>query len=180
MKKTLVMAVIALLTLAPNATQAQLGGLGKLGAKVTAESLSGDVTCGMDFFLEAAVYYTSAVFPKSEAAIKAKDFADLKGKSDSAAFATLTTGIADQADKIAKEGKKLDADAKEAIKKGDAEFAKGVAKWAVLAGSIAMAAKDGKPDAALAAAIPVAQQAVKDLPQIKKMSDAMKALKKIK
>jgi len=180
MKKTLVIAVIALLTLAPNATQAQLGGLGKLGAKVTAESLSGDVTGGMDFFLEAAACYANAVCPKEEAASINADVVKLKGKPDSASLAEVTTKLREKIEAKSKRGEKLDAEAKEWAKKGDAEFAKGVAKWAILGGSIAMAAKDGKADAALAAAIPVAQQAVKDLPQVKKMSDAMKALNKIK
>ncbi len=181
MKKLLGIILAGATLLAPLSIQAQLGGLGKaLGGKVTAESLNADVTAGMDFFLEASVYYAKAVFPKEEAAKIEAELKQLKGTTDSAALANPTDKIRTKAEELAKAGQKLDKEAKDLVKKGDKEFGKGVAKWAALGGALAIAAKNGGEDAALVVAIPVAEQAAKDLPQIKKMGDAIKALNKIK
>lgn len=175
MKKALVITLIAVAI--AQSVNAQLGGLLK---KVSAGGLTGDVASGMDFFLEAQKHYVDALFPKEEASKMKADLDALKGKIGSQSFLTNSEKLKTKAEELSKDGKKLSDEAKAYIKKGDAEFAKGVAKWVALGASLAMAAKDGGKDAALLTAIPVAQQAVKDLPQIKKMSDAISALNKIK
>jgi len=180
MKKLGAFIPLAVALLFTTVAQAQLGGFGKSLGKVTEESLKGDVIGGMDFFINAAGHYGNALFPKEEAAKHKAELDALRGKPNSSAFAAATDKFKVRGDELLKAGTALSAEAKGNIKKGDAEFAKGVIKWAALGGSLALAAKDGGKDTALLAAIPVAQQAVKDLPQIKKMSDVMSALNKIK
>ena len=181
MTKLLGIILAGVTLLAPLSIQAQLGGLGKaVGGKVTAESLNADITAGMDFFLEASIYYSKAILPEQEAAKKEAEFRQLMGTTNSKALTTASEQIRTKAEELAKAGVKLDKEAKDLIKNGDKELRKGVTKWAVLGGALAIAATSGGEDAALAVAIPVAEQAAKDLPEIKKMGDAIKALNKIK
>lgn len=166
-----------LLLAAPNPTHAQFGGLLK---KVTADSLNAELFGGLDFFAKAQVYYTKALLPAEEAK---KIEAELQSNDNTVKHKALSAA-SNRIEEVAKEMKakaqKLSKEAQELVSKGNKEFSKGVAKWGAIGGMLASAAKDGGKDAALTAAIPVAQQMIKDLPQIKKMNDAISALSKLK
>ena len=95
-------------------------------------------------------------------------------------MATANEELLKAADAQVAKGEKLSKEAQEFVKQGDGEFKKGLTKWGAVGVSLGLAAKAGGEDAALVAAIPVAQEMIKDLPQLKKMSDAMSKLKKLK
>jgi hypothetical protein len=176
MKLLIVPTAVLLLALfsAPKAS-AQIGGVAK---KPTAESINSDLFSGLDFFAKAAVHYAAAVLPTQKAMeYRAKLEASTKEKQSSA-IAEFSGELTVIANRMREEMQSLSQEALESINKGDAEFKKGLAKWAVVGGAIALAAKQGGQDAALATAIPIAQEMLKDLPAIKGMGDAMSDLRK--
>ena len=148
--------------------------------KPTAESINSDVFGGMDFFGKAIDFYAQAVVPAEKLAKLKADLKEAVDAKKSASLADLAGEVEAAAKDLEKAGKKLSAEAKELVKKGNGEVTKGVVKWGALAGALALAAKEGGADVAMAAAIPVAKQAVQDLPKIKKMNDAVSKLSKLK
>jgi hypothetical protein len=158
-------------------TQAQFGGLTK---KVTAESLNTDAFGGLDFFAKAAGFYADAIIPSTKLAKIKADLEVADPKIRQKALATANEELLKAADAQVAKGEKLSKEAQEFVKQGDGEFKKGLTKWGAVGVSLGLAAKAGGEDAALVAAIPVAQEMIKDLPQLKKMSDAMSKLKKLK
>jgi hypothetical protein len=182
MKNSLILCIAATALFAVKLpSQAQFGGLvGGLVKKVTAESLTADGFGGLDFFAKAAEQYSNALLPAEEAK---KLEADLKSNDKSVvkkAVITASTRLEEVAKEKKAKAEKLSKEAQELVKKGNGEFSKGVAKWVLVGGALALAAKEGAKDAALVAAIPVAQEMIKDLPQLKKMNDAISALSKLK
>lgn len=170
--------------LLPLKSQGQLGALGNAGGTVTPESLNADLFGGLEFFAKANIKFAAAVLP-------AENAAKIKASLD-AAIATKDAKQAQAADKetreeikagieqLIKEKKELTEQQKQLIKEGQKEAVKGVAKWAAVGVSLAMAAKSGNSDAQLATAIPAAQQMIQDLPAIKNMLGTFNELNKAK
>ena len=174
--------------LLPLKSQAQLGGLTKIaggaGGNLTAESLNTDLFSGLQFFAKANMKFAEAIMPATNSvAIRAKLEAVLETKDTAAAQAAdkeTRKQLQAEIEKLQKEHKVLSEDQKALIKEGEGEATKGVAKWGVVAASLAMAAKSGKTDAQLATAIPAAQQMIQDLPDIKNMLSTVAKLRKMK
>jgi hypothetical protein len=157
--------------LLPLKSQGQLGALGNAGGTVTAESLNADLSGGLEFFAKESEGYRSRI----DLALKDKKLEEASGIQKE-----QLKELNDAIDKAVKENKPLTEAQKKLVKEGQAEAAKGVAKWAAVGASLAMAAKSGKSDAQLATAIPAAQQLIKDLPDIKNMISTINKLSKIK
>ena len=182
-KLSLVVLIAATMLCLP--ARAQLGGLGKLMAPVTADSLLGEVNSGMDFFNKATAKYNEAL---AKSGIVLKSASDVKAavnvtEGDVGSTGQLSTTVkttADGANEMIAKGQEPSEEAKKLISEGNAEMGKGLAKWAVLTVLITKASKDGASDAKLAAAIVSAGMIVKDLPKVKEMYDTMQKINKIK
>ena len=179
--------VAAAALLLPLTTQGQLGGLkipGVGAGTVTAESLNMDLSGGLDYFAKANSKFMEAVGLKTqsaayEARIKAA-LDDKKLEEASGIEKEQRKVLSDAVDKLVEENKPLADGQKKLVKEGQGEAAKGVAKWGAVSVSLAMAAKSGNSNTQLAAAIPAAQQMLKDLPDINKMLSTINKLNKIK
>jgi hypothetical protein len=182
-KLSLVLLIAATMLCLP--ARAQFGGLGKLVAPVTADSLLGEVNSGMDFFKKATEKYNEALVKsgivlKEDSAAKAAANVTEGDVGSTGQLASTVKATADGANEMIAKGQEPSEEAKKLISEGNGEMAKGIAKWAVLSVLIAKASKDGASDAKLAAAILSAGLIVKELPEVKKMYDTMQKINKIK
>ncbi len=158
-------------------SQAQLGGLTKsLTGTVTAASLNGDLTGGLDFFAKANDHFLTALVPAEKAQAIREKLKSEDQKDRSQAVKDSTALIKESAEAQLAEKKPLDDKAKAEIALGQKEIAKGITKWAAVGVSLGMAAQKGGGDAALVAAIPVATEMIKDLPALTAMNAIIKKL----
>ena len=179
-------AVVVLLV--PIKSQGQLGGVGDIvkvaTGNVTVESLNGDLFGGLDFFAKANIKFAEALQPATNAAAIKARLEAMDPKKDPKAAQAAVKEVWEQnqaaADELIQKGQALSEQQKQLVKEGQTEAAKGVAKWGLVAASLAMAANSGRTDAQLATAIPAAQQVIQDLPSINKMLGTVKKLNKIK
>jgi hypothetical protein len=185
--QTLLAVSVAAALLLPLQTHAQLGGLGKIagvGGTVTVESLNADVVGGWDFFHRAYTNFAAAVCPAEQAAAILKPLAAVDAQTNPAEAQAATKEVCEQINKAVderiKEGRAYTEEEKKLVKAGQTEAAKGVAKWAAVGVSLAMAAKSQSSDEKLAAAIPAAREMIKELPDIKSMLSTINKLNKIK
>ena len=180
MKKTHSFRLVAVIAFAAviSQSQAQLGDISKgLTVNVTAASLNADLFGGLDFFAKANEHFATAMMPAKEAQ---EMITRLKSENqdDRRQAVKDSTPLIEQAAKEAKaKGEALSAQATEEIRNGQKEIGKGTAKWTAVGVSLGVVAKKGDGDAALLAAIPVAQEMLKDLPDLKRMNDTLKELK---
>jgi hypothetical protein len=158
------------------------GALGGAIGGLTAESLNKDLNSGLDFFKQANIHYANAVLPAEDAgkiaAELSKESKDLKDTQ--AAQHDAQGKIKARMDEMIAKHEALSDDAKKEIDLGQKEMSKGIAKWTTIGVSLGVAAsqKNGQ-DAALVAAIPVATELIKDISDLKKMSETVSNLKKI-
>jgi len=174
---------LALALLAPTA-HAQFGGVKVPGmGPVTVESLMGDINSGTDYFGKAAKKYEEAL-KAAGAVLENNASAETTGGKPGAGAMAFTAAAADRyktaADELVKKGVVLSDEAKKLVSDGNGEMGKGIAKWGLLGVAIAKAKKDGAKDEKLVTALVAAEQAVKDLPKVKAMYEAMQALNKAK
>jgi hypothetical protein len=145
---------------------------GALGT-VTADSLNSDMKSGLDFFQKANDKYEQALGILQPAAQKNQEAAT----NDYAGAATAQMVKNEQlrivAEEHVKNGKALSPEGTKLLKEGNEEFSKGIAKWVGIGAAVAIATKNAGNDAALVAAIPVAQQLISDLPKLKKTHEIM-------
>ncbi len=186
-KHSIIIAVCAAASLLlPLQASAQLGGLAKAaggGGDLTEDSMNADIFGGFEFFAKAYGYFGEALgIADKLAEDNAEMVAGTKGK-DKAAAQKAAKKMKDKVEARVKEkineGNPLTDKENELIKLGKEEAGKGVVKWAALGVSLAMAAKSGKADATVAAALPAAKELVKDLPAIKDMLKTMNELSKL-
>ena len=181
-KLSLVVLIAATMLSLP--ARAQFGGLGKLMAPVTADSLLGEVNSGMDFFNKATAKYEEALVKSGMVVNKVNAAKALNAtagdENGQGVISAQTDALKETGKKWEAEGKELSEEADKLITEGNVEMGKGLAKWAVLTVLIAKASKDGASDAKLAAAIVSAGLIVKDLPKVKELYDTMQNIKKKK
>jgi len=158
-------------------SNAQLGGLLK---KPTAESILADLDGGLDFFAKAVVYLNEAILPAEEAAKIAAEIKEKKGQELTAAIKAHTPALEKTIAELTAAKKLLDERQRALVDKANGELKKGVAKWTAMGAATAIAVKNGGGDAGMVAALPLAKQAMDDLPALKRLLDATSDLKKIK
>jgi hypothetical protein len=145
---------------------------GALGT-VTADSLNSDIKSGSDFFQKANDKYAQALGILDSVAKKNQEGATNSSVEDANAQMVYNEQIAKVAAKQLESGKALSPEGTKLLKEGNEEFSKGIAKWVGIGAAVAIATKNAGNDAALVAAIPVAQQLISDLPKLKKTHDIM-------
>jgi hypothetical protein len=158
-------------------SHAQIGGLLK---KPTAESILADLDGGLEFFAKAVVYLNEALLPAEQAAKIAAEIKEKKGQELTAAIKAYTPALEKTIAELIAAKAALDARQRGLVDKANSEIRKGVAKWTALGAATAIAVKNGGGDAAMVAALPLAKQAIDDLPALKRLLDATSELKKLK
>lgn len=151
---------------------------GALGT-VTADSLNSDINTGLDFFQKANDKYAQALGILDGVAKKNQEGATNSSVEDTNAQMVKNEQIAKAAEEQLKTGKALSPEGTKLLKEGNEEFSKGIAKWVGIGAAVAIATKNAGNDAALVAAIPVAQQLISDLPKLKETHNTMKKLAKL-
>jgi hypothetical protein len=184
--KKLIMAGSVCMVLAFASSRA-LGGFGlsdvgglALGT-VTAASLEKDLNGGSDSFASAYTHYTKAfqIATNLGPAIALVNSMNAQVKDRVEAYKNLNENVKSNADYMIKNKIPLSAEQEAEIKSGDMDLAKGITKWAAVGTALGIAASQkGGQDPALMAAIPVAAEFIKQLPEIKDMSSEMGKLHK--
>lgn len=151
---------------------------GALGT-VTADSLNSDINTGLDFFQKANDKYAQALGILDGVARKNQEGATNSSVEETNAQMVINEQIAKAAEEQLKTGKALSPEGTKLLKEGNEEFSKGIAKWVGIGAAVAIATKNAGNDAALVAAIPVAQQLISDLPKLKETHNTMKKLAKL-
>jgi len=182
MKTRIVSILTIALCLAASSVHAQLGGLGGLAGKVvaSAESITKDLDSGQSSLLNAIGYLQEALDPAREAAKIAAEIKANQANGTSGAVSDPTKSVTTDVKKAIANKIPLDERAAALVDKAQDEINNCIAKYALLGTAIGVSASQGSNDAALAAALVTAKEAIKDLPLIKDLSKSIKDLKKLK
>lgn len=151
-----------------------------LTSEVSADSLKNDSASGLDFFQKGLAYYEQALGVAHKAAELSATLDQSQQNQGDEAIKTRSQALSAAADKLIAEGKALNEEQKKLIQQGRSEVKKGMAKWALVATGIAVAAKNGAKDEALVAAVVASTELIKDLGAIKEMQGVVDKLDKLK
>ena len=172
--------LLANLTLLNPAFAFEMPKIPGVNMEVTAASLLADSTGGLDYFKKALTYYELALSPAKDAAETSASLKQSVENQGEESIAVRSKKVAEISAQRIAEGKALNEDQKKLIDAGAAEYKKGLVKWAVVAGALVIAAKNGAKDEALIAAIPVVAAMIKDLGTLKEMQTVIKKLNKLR